>query len=248
MFFRDGVEGNMELRQRGRKMRNDDQTTENRPEANALKDKTPRRAALFGGTFDPVHLAHLSIARAAVEQAGLDRVIFLPAARNPLKPTGPEATDAQRLEMLRAAAEGLPWAEVSDWELRRAGEMERADAAAGGRPGGERRAVFSWETAERFVKDGPPGARWHWLMGADQWASLDRWRRPDYLASLVTFLVFAREGEQPAERPGVRAVFLKGEFPGSSTEVRRRVAAGEDVSALTGPRVAEIIRRDGLYR
>jgi nicotinate-nucleotide adenylyltransferase len=192
---------------------------------------TPWRVALFGGSFDPVHNAHLAIARSAVEQAGLDRLIFLPAAQSPLKQNRPSATSAQRLEMLRAATAGFPWAEVSDWEL-----MQESGPS------------YSWRTVEHFRSETTGSAEWFWLMGWDQWTALERWNRWEHLASMVSFLVFGRDGEQPVCREGVRAQFLSGQFPGSSTQVREEVAAGRDISGLVSREVQEIIAREGIYR
>jgi len=190
-----------------------------------------RRVALYGGSFDPVHPAHVAIARAAVEQVGLEQVIFLPAAQSPLKAHGPVAAGDLRVEMLEAAlaGEAAAWGTVSQKEL--------------GRPG----PSFSWQTAEQFSKEGRAGTEWFWLMGVDQWQQLERWQRWEYLASLVTFLVFTREGIQPTPRPGVKAVFLRGEFPGSSTAVREARRTGGDWEPLVAPGAAAVIRREGLY-
>ena len=190
----------------------------------------PRRIALYGGSFDPVHPAHIAIARAAVAQAGLDRVVFLPAAQSPLKDHGPEAAGPLRLEMLRAALTDCPWAEISDWELNRPG------------PG------YSWQTVEHFRRHALPDREWFWLMGVDQWELLPRWQRWEHLAGMVTFLVFTRGGIVPRPGEGVRAVFLSGEFTGSSTEVRLARREGRAWEALVEPKVAIVIRREGLYR
>ncbi len=189
----------------------------------------PRRIALYGGSFDPVHPAHVAIARAAMDQAGLARMIFLPAAQSPLKDHGPEALGPLRLEMLRAALTDCPWAEVSDWELHRPGPS------------------YSWQTVEHFREAAAAGTEWFWLMGVDQWEQLPRWQRWEHLATMVTFLVFTRSGIVPQPRPGVKAVFLAGEFTGSSTEVRAARREGGDWEALVDPAVAAIIRREDLY-
>ena len=188
-----------------------------------------RRIALFGGSFDPVHPAHLAIARAAVKQAGLDFVIFLPAAQSPLKDHGPEASGLLRGEMLHAALTDCPWAEVSDWELHQPGPS------------------YSWQTVEHFLRSAAPDTTWFWLMGVDQWDQLPRWQRWELFAGLVVFLVFTRKGIVPQPRVGVRAVFLSGEFAGSSTQVRAARREGRAWEALVDPAVAEIIRREGLY-
>lgn len=190
-----------------------------------------RRVALFGGSFDPVHNGHLAIARSAVDQADLHSVIFLPAAKSPLRERGPVAPGEDRMDMLRAAVRGLSWAEVCGWELDRPGPS------------------YSWETVEHFTatekKSG--GMEWFWLMGEDQWTALEHWKRWDYLAEKVTFLVFAREGSVPLRRAHVRAQFLTGEFAGSSTGIRRHLAAGNSIEGLVPPGVAELVLSRGLY-
>ena len=184
--------------------------------------------ALFGGSFDPPHVAHLEIARVAVEHCGLSRVIFIPCRESPLKGRCPGAPGAARLEMLRLAVEGPSWAEVSDWELSRPGPS------------------YSWQTVEHFAAQYPL-ASLHWLMGADQWSILDRWARPDFLCEHLTFIVFSREDRKPSPRPGWHAIFLPGEYPGSSTEARRRLAAGESTAGLLPSAVENYAVRHGLY-
>ena len=188
----------------------------------------PERIALFGGSFDPPHCAHLVIAREAMVSCGLGRVVFIPCQESPLKGRQPGARGADRLAMLRLATEGLPRASVSDWELYRPGPS------------------YSWQTAEYFASL-YPGAELHWLMGADQWAAIEHWARPEILRARLTFIVFARNGSRPVARGGWRAVFLAGEFPGSSTEARRLLAAGESTAGLLPESVAQYALRERLY-
>ena len=186
------------------------------------------RIALFGGSFDPPHCAHLAIARAAVTHCGLERVVFIPCQESPLKGRQAVARGADRFAMLRVATDDLPWASVSNWELSRPGPS------------------YSWQTAEHFAAL-HPRAELSWLMGADQWAGLERWARPDILRDRLTFIVFARDGFQPGARGGWRAVFLPGEFSGSSTEARRLLAAGASTAGLLPEPVADYAIRQHLY-
>lgn len=187
------------------------------------------RIALFGGSFDPPHRAHLAIAQAAVDQCALNSVIFIPCRESPLKNRLPGASGPRRLEMLRLAVADLLWADVSDWELSRPGPS------------------YSWQTAEHFANLHPQ-AELYWLMGADQWAALEQWARPDFLMHRLTFIVFARDGDRPAARPGWRAQFLHGEWRGSSTEARALLAAGLSAAHLLPPAVEEYAVSRGLYR
>ncbi len=188
--------------------------------------------ALFGGSFDPPHLGHLAIARAAMEQAGLDRVIFLPCRQSPHKAQSPGASGEQRLEMLRLATEEWAWAEVSAYET--------------GRPP----PSYSWQTAENFARE-YKGAKLYWLMGADQWAGISKWARPERLGELLTFIVFPRSRVHPTPRENMRAIFLDGEFHVSSTAARALVAGNASLDVLTQllpEPVASYILSKGLYR
>jgi nicotinate-nucleotide adenylyltransferase len=187
------------------------------------------RIALFGGSFDPPHRAHVAIAAAAVEQCGLERVIFIPCQVSPLKGRPPAAPGVHRFAMLHLAAAGYEWADVSDWELTRPG------------------LSYSWQTVEHFAALYPRTAL-HWLMGVDQWESLERWARPDFLREHLTFIVFARVGASPQPRPGWRAHFLKGEWPGSSTEARALLAAGRSAAALLPSAVEAYAVSQQLYQ
>lgn len=160
------------------------------------------KTCLFGGSFDPVHAGHVAIATAAQAACGLDRVVFLPAACSPFKEEGTTLfSGKQRLEMLRTATRHLPWAVVSDLDMRLPA------------PSWSWRVVETWRT-ER------PTDELFWLLGTDQWELLHLWARPDYLAEHLTFIVYHR-GSEPSPRPGVRAHFLRGpEHPASATELR----------------------------
>ena len=160
------------------------------------------KVCLFGGSFDPVHEGHVAIAAAAHRECGLERVVFLPAACSPFKEEGARLfADEQRLAMLREAVRALPWAEVSDLDMRLPA------------PSWSWRVVDAW-LAER------PGDQLYWLLGTDQWELLHLWARPEYLAQHLTFIVYHR-GTEPAPRPGVRSIFLTGpEHTASSSAIR----------------------------
>lgn len=160
------------------------------------------KTCLFGGSFDPVHAGHLHIARAAVEQAGLDRVVFLPAACSPFK-TGTSSyyTAQQRLELLKQATEQLPWAEVSELDL----ELPPPS--------------WSWRIVEEWMQRHPQDELF-WLMGTDQWEQLHKWARYEYLTQHLQFVVYHRD-TPPHPRAGVRARFISGSHPASSSAIRQ---------------------------
>lgn len=191
------------------------------------------RIALFGGTFDPVHLGHLRAAESAREALGLDLVAFLPCAVPPHRGTSSSAED--RLEMTRLATAPNPRFAAWDAELRREGPSYTVDtvaALAGERPG------------DGFVL----------LVGADTWPEMTGWCDPERLFSLVEVAV--------AERPGAPALDLGPPFATargvrrvsgpalaiSATAVRERVRRGQSVRYLVPDAVADYIALKGLYR
>ena len=193
-----------------------------------MSETAPRRIALFGGTFDPIHLGHLEIATRAREAMSLDEVRFLPCHTSPHKIGVASAPAGDRLEMVRLATHGLPWAVVDDFDLRS--------------PPPSYSYLTAGEMARRF-----PGARLFWIMGADQWRALPSWKNPDQLAELVEFIVFSRDGA-PEPHPAWRMQHLQGTHPASATSIRRDLAAGTSSNDWLAPAVADFIRERGLYK
>jgi nicotinate-nucleotide adenylyltransferase len=187
----------------------------------------PRRIALFGGTFDPIHLGHVEIATQARAAMNLDEVRFLPCHTSPHKMGVTSAPPEDRLEMTRLATRDLAWATVDDFDLRRTSP------------------AYSYQTAEEMAGRFP-GAKLFWIMGADQWRALPQWKEPGRLAELVEFIVFARDGV-PEPHPGWPMHFLPGTHPASATAIRRALAVGLDPVPWLDPAVAEFIRKQRLY-
>jgi nicotinate-nucleotide adenylyltransferase len=191
----------------------------------------PIRLGLYGGTFDPVHLGHLLVARAALEEFSLARIIFIPAAQSPFKPGAAPTPGEIRARMLRLALCGMPEASVDDQELRRGG------------------ISYSVDTARAYAEQNP-GARVFWLIGADHVPSLPKWRDAETLAGLVEFLVIPRPGVTPVSLPPpFRLHALRG-FPLalSSSEIRERARAGKVLVPFVPERVAELIQTERLYQ
>jgi nicotinate-nucleotide adenylyltransferase len=189
------------------------------------------KLGLFGGSFDPVHLGHLLVARAAVEELGLDRLVFIPAAQSPFKADSRHAPGAERLRWLRLALAGEAGCEVDDSEIRRGGISYTVDTLR--------------DYAQRF-----PAAELSYLIGADNVAKLPEWREPAALAGLAEFVVLPRPGQAELAFPApFRGRYLRG-FPlgVSSSQIRARVQAGLPVDQLVPPAVAEAIRGGGVYR
>jgi nicotinate-nucleotide adenylyltransferase len=188
------------------------------------------KLGLFGGSFDPVHVGHLLVARAAREEAALDRIFFIPAAQSPFKAAATTASGPDRLRLLRLALAGDTTAEVDDREIRRGG------------------ISFSVDTVRSYGRDFP-GVELFYLIGADQTGQLHLWREAFELARLVEFLIIPRPGEEMA---GLAAPFrgkaLRGlPFGVSSSEIRRRIQDGLPVQHLMPPAVAEAVQNNRLY-
>ncbi len=192
-----------------------------------MSDSSPRgRAAIFGGSFDPVHRGHLAMAVAARAAAALDRVIFMPAAVSPFK-HGTVASAVQRLRMLEIAVTeaGLEWAEISRFELERPAPS------------------YSWQTALHF-SGLTPGGGWYWILGTDQWEQIEAWAEPEILRETLHFLVFTRHDQAVRDRPGWRHTAVTFEHPASSTAIRADFSAHRDW--LTSG-VAAFCERERVY-
>ncbi len=189
------------------------------------------KLGIYGGSFDPVHLGHLLVAQAAVEELGLDRLFFVPAARSPFKPDFAPAPDALRLQWLRLALAGQSHYEVDDQELRRGAVSYTVDTL---------RAY-----AARF-----PKAELFYLVGADNAAGLNRWREPEVLAGLAAFAAVPRPGgAPPVFPPPFRGRTLTGfPFGVSSSEIRARLKAGLAIDNLVPAAVAGAILAAQAYR
>lgn len=188
------------------------------------------KLGIYGGSFDPVHLGHLLVAQAALEELGLDRLFFVPAAHSPFKPANHSAPGPARLRLLRLALAGHDHCEVDDQELRRGGVSYTVDTLR--------------DYAGRF-----PGAKLFYLVGADNVASLNLWREAAGLAGLAEFVAVPRPGGAVAPfPPPFRGHVLKGfPFGVSSSEIRARIKAGLPVEHLVPEAVAAAIADAGLY-
>lgn len=184
------------------------------------------KLALYGGTFDPIHHGHLILAREAVEKLGLDRVVFIPAAQSPFKPTQISAPTELRVAMLKAAIAGENVFDLDESEIRRGGTSYTIDTVE--------EAILRW-----------PGAELWWLIGEDHLGQLPSWHRYNELKKLVRFAVFARAGNDDAPNGFPR---LTRQVDVSSTEIRTRVARGDSIRYLVPEAVHSLIEEHRLYR
>ncbi len=189
-----------------------------------------QRIGLYGGSFDPVHLGHLLVAQAAIEELGLTRLFLIPAAQSPFKPDSQPAPAAVRAQMLRLAFAGNVNCEVDEQEIQRGG------------------VSYSVETLRDYARRFPQ-VELFYLIGADNVAKLPQWREAAELARLARFVVVPRPGDGDVPFPApFRGVRLNG-FPlgVSSSRIRARVKAGLPVAPLVPAAVAEAIRNNQLY-
>ncbi|MFN4319928.1 MAG: nicotinate-nucleotide adenylyltransferase [Aquificaceae bacterium] len=193
----------------------------------------------FGGSFDPVHVGHLLIARDVKEALGFEKVIFLPAFQAPLKEPH-LASPQDRLTMIKLAIEGLEDFEVNTMEIERGGISYTVDTA------GE---IYEKSKERPFF-----------LVGADSFLSLHLWKDPNKLLSMSRFVVVDRNGKEK------RVIdYVKENFPSlkedvdffllsirridiSSTEIRERVKKGKSIKWMVPQEVEDYILEKGLYK
>ena len=191
-----------------------------------------QRVALFGGTFNPIHLGHLVAAQTALEALKLERVIFMPAAVPPHKREKNLASAADRLKMVTLAVVGHPHFKVSDFEIKRGGKS------------------YSIETVRFFRKKYPPPAGLFFIIGGDELNALPSWKDFGHLLKLVQFVAVNRPGYQKKpETSRIRHIAV--EMPGidlSSSLIRDRIRAGQTIRLLVPDRVALYIEKKGLYQ
>jgi nicotinate-nucleotide adenylyltransferase len=184
-----------------------------------------KKIAIYGGTFDPVHHAHLILAREAIETLDLDKVILVPAAISPLKKAAPVASGEVRLEMLQAAIKGEPEFEANECELLRPPPS------------------FTIDTVEE-IRRRECDASVYCLIGEDNVEQLPQWHRFAELEKIVRFVVLDRSGKQPSHSYPL----IHRRIDISATEIRRRVAQHESIRYLVPDSVDQIIQRKKLYR
>lgn len=182
------------------------------------------KIAIYGGTFDPIHHGHLILAREALEQLGLDKVIFVPAAISPFK-NPPIASADIRHSMLQAAIKGDVTYTVNDCELRRPPPS------------------YTIDTVEE-IRAHIPDAEIYVLIGDDNVTELSKWRRFPELEKMVRFVVLDRTSRSADHSYQI----IRRRIDISATEIRKRVASGQSIRYLVPPAVEEIIRQENLYR
>jgi nicotinate-nucleotide adenylyltransferase len=186
---------------------------------------------LLGGSFDPVHFGHLIAADRAAEALELERVLFVPCARQPLKACGPVAAAEHRKAMLQLAIAGHAAFALEPLELERPG------------PG----PSYTVDTL-RALKARWPAERLVLLLGADAAADLPRWRAVNEVVRLAEVAALTRPGAPEVSSGLVRHVVATPAIEISASEIRARCLAGKSIRFLVPDAVADYIAKEHLYR
>jgi nicotinate-nucleotide adenylyltransferase len=187
------------------------------------------RVGILGGTFDPPHNGHIAIARAALTELSLDKVIFIPARIPPHKTKRIIAAAEDRVNMLQLEIGRYPDFEISRIELDRPGPSYTADTLQ------ELRALY-------------PETELILLMGADNVSEIEGWHEPERIAALAVLAAANRPKFNPGGKYADRVVYF--EMPPtdiSSTEIRNRIKAQKPITDLVPPEVEDYIIKRGLY-
>jgi nicotinate-nucleotide adenylyltransferase len=183
---------------------------------------------IFGGSFDPVHMGHLTVARAAVDLLQLDRLHLVPANTQPLKQAQAAAPAAHRLAMLRLAVGDGGRIVVDDREIRRGG------------------VSYTVDTVRDFTREFPED-QLSLLVGADAASELDRWRDSDEVAEVARIVVLTRPGVDVPVHGVVDQVLTVPAVAVSATDIRDRVRRNETIAGLVPEAVAAYIASHRLY-
>jgi nicotinate-nucleotide adenylyltransferase len=190
------------------------------------------RIGLFGGSFDPVHLGHLELAKAAKDEYKLDKIFFIPAKYPPHKLNKKLLSPAKRLGFLSAALKPFKAFKISRYEL------------------GRSSTTYTYVTAGHFRK-AFPGAELFFIIGGDSLAELATWKNIEKLAGQLKFIVGKRPGISLGKGFPYRdsVLFVKKKMPSvSSTEIRRLAGLGRPLKGLVPASVEKQIVQNGIYK
>ena len=179
------------------------------------------KTGIFGGSFNPIHNGHVSLARQLKEKAGLDEVWLMVSPQNPLKQDSDLLDDEKRIQMVRLALEGEESLIASDYELHLP------------------KPSYTWNTLQALSKDYPE-REFVLMIGGDNWALFDRWYHAEDIKQNYQIVVYPRKGAEGGIE-GLELINI------SSTEIRQRIKEGKGIRRMVPKAVADYIRKEGLY-
>ena len=196
---------------------------------------------ILGGSFNPIHNGHLEMAITAHNEYNLDNIIFIPNKSTYYKDNDVFAGDDDRLEMVRLATEEYPFMSYSDMEIRRGGITHTIDTI-------------------RAFKETDPDKKIYFIIGGDSLEWIEKWVEGDELLRLVAFLTAVRgKTDMRRSKEIIRDIYSRHDnaeilmlsmkdYPVSSSEIRKRIGNGEDITGLVPEKVADYITNHNLYR
>ena len=179
------------------------------------------KTGIFGGSFNPIHNGHVSLAQQLKEKAGLDEVWLMVSPQNPLKQNVDLLDDEKRLEMARLALEGVEGVIASDYEMHLP------------------KPSYTWNTLQALSKDYPE-REFVLMIGGDNWALFDKWYHAEDIMKNYRIVVYPRKDAEGGIE-GLKLIDI------SSTEIRQRIKEGKGIRRLVPKAVADYIRKEGLY-
>lgn len=196
------------------------------------------RLGILGGTFNPIHNGHLRLGEAAIKEYKLDKVLYIPTGYSYLKDQTDMTSGEIRLDMCKLAVKENPYFEVSDIEIRRSGP------------------TYTYETLEE-LKNIYPDSELFFITGTDTLVNITTWKKPERILKLATLLVACRDVEagelnrlikhRKLELGGDIELLNMPNVKISSSEIRRKASAGEDIADMVPEAVLEYIKDNKLY-
>lgn len=198
-----------------------------------------KKVGILGGTFNPVHHAHLTMAQAAMDQYKLDKVLFMPSKNPPHKDKSQIVSDEHRTRMIQLAIAGIPGVSFSDFELRREGTTYTSDTLS-------------------LLKEKHPDWDIYFIIGGDSLLTFEQWHKPEKILQYGTVLAAPRKGIKYSETEklckklsrklsGKLFPFRMKQQKISSRQIRKRVKKGEALTGLCPEHVSRYIKLHGLY-
>ena len=188
------------------------------------------KTGIFGGSFNPIHNGHISLARQLKEKAGLDEVWLMVSPQNPMKRQTDLLSDEARLQMARLALEHETGIIACDYEMHLP------------------KPSYTWLTLQSLSRD-YPDRQFVLMIGGDNWAIFHRWFHADDILQNYQVVVYPRRDERPVEKtlPAGVTIVEAELLDVSSTEIRQRIREGRSIQKLVPPSVAAFIKQEGYY-